>query len=71
MNSRVDGVALHEARDRAIASRAAPQRRHEVRIRQAADVEHQIGVDRHAVLVAEAEQRDDELRARPVARQRP
>ena len=52
------------AHDRAIAAGAAAQRRHEVRVRQAADVEHEVGVDRHAVLEAEAEQRDHEARAR-------
>ena len=61
MNSRVDGVLLHERHDRAVAAGPPPQRRHEMRIRQAADVEHQVGVDRHAVLEAEAQQRDHQL----------
>ena len=63
MNSRVDGVPLHERRDGAVAAGPPPQRRHEMRVRQAAHVEHQVGVDRHAVLVAEAEERH-----RPAAR---
>ena len=60
MNSRVDASRLHERGHRAVAAGPAPQRRHEVRVRQAAHVEHQVGVDRHAVLEAEAEQRDDQ-----------
>ncbi len=64
MNSRLDSVALHELHHGAVAPGAPAQRGDEVRIRQAAHVEHEIGVDRHAVLVAEAEQRDDEPRPR-------
>ena len=48
-------VALHELGDRPVAAGPPPQRRHEMRIRQAAHVEHEVGVDRHAVLEAEAE----------------
>ena len=69
MNSRVDASRLHERDHRPVAAGAPPQRRHEVRIRQAPDVEHQIGVDRHAVLEAEAEQRDDQAGPGPIARQ--
>ena len=65
MNSRVDGVALHEGDHGAVAAGPPAQRRHEVRVRQAAHVEDEIGVDRHAVLEAEAEERDDQARARP------
>ena len=65
MNSRVDAIALQEGgappRSRPV---RRPQRRHEVRVRQEADVEQQVGVDRHAVLEAEAEERDDQPRAR-------
>ena len=71
MNSRVDGVALHERRDRPVAPGPAPQRRHEVRVRQAPHVEHQVGVDRHAVLEAEAEEGDDEAGARADPRDSP
>jgi len=54
------GVALHELDDRAVAPRPPPQGPHEMRIRQASDVEHEIRVERHAVLVSKAEDRDDE-----------
>jgi hypothetical protein len=37
------------------------KRRHEMRVRQEADVEQQIRVDRDAVLEPEAQDRDDEL----------
>src|ERR671930_46291 len=50
-------------------ARSRPVRRREMRIRQAPDVEHQIGIDRDAMFVAEAEKRDDQARARRVARQ--
>ena len=63
------GIALHEFGDGAIASRAPAQRRDEMRVRQAPYVEHQIGVDRHAVFVAEAEERDHQARLRSIARQ--
>ena len=64
-------VALHERDDRAVAAGPPPQRRHEMRIGQAAHVEHQIGVDRHAVLEAEAQHRDDQRRARDRPRDSP
>ena len=51
----------------AVAARVRPQRRHEVRVRQEPDVEQQVGVDRDAVLEAEAQDRDDELGARRAA----
>ena len=61
MNSRVDASFSMNCDDRAIAPGPPPQRRHEMRVRQTAHVEHEIGVDRHAVLEAEAEERDDQL----------
>ena len=70
MNSRVEVSRSMKLATAAIAARAAAQRGHEVRVRQTADVEHQIGIDRQAVLEAEAEQRDHQLRRRAVARQR-
>src|SRR5437764_5291552 len=53
-------VAFHEGHDGAIASGPAAQRGHEVRIRQAADVEREVGVTRQPVFVAEAQQRQDQ-----------
>jgi hypothetical protein len=66
MNSRVD-ASRSMKRHRAVAPGPPPQRRHEMRIRQAAHVEHEVGVDRHAVLVAEAE---TVITSRPRARSR-
>ena len=71
MNSRVDASRSMKRADRAVAAGAPAQRRHEMRIRQAAHVEHQIGVDRHAVLEAEAEQRDRRAAARDRSRDSP
>src|SRR5258706_609325 len=48
-------IALHERHDGPIPPGAAPESRDEVGVRQAADVEDQIGVDGNAVLVAEAD----------------
>src|SRR3954469_476546 len=54
-------VPLHEIHDRAVPAGALAQRRHEMRIRQAADVERQVRVHRQTVLIAEAQQRQHEL----------
>ena len=58
MNCRVDAAAAPGTSRPRGPSRSRPQRRHEVRVRQAAHVEHEVGVERHAVLEAEAEERD-------------
>src|SRR6266498_569027 len=60
-------VAFHEFHHGAVATRPPAQPRHEMRVRQAADVEHQIGVERNTMLETEAEKRDDEPGARTVA----
>ena len=54
----------------AVAAGVRAQRRHEVRIGQEPDVEQQVGVDRNAVLEAEAQDRDDQPRARRACRSR-
>ena len=65
MNSRVDASRSMNVDNRPVAPGPAAQRGHEMRIREAAHVEHEIGVDRDAVLEAEAEQRDDQLARAP------
>src|SRR5262245_46644895 len=62
-------VALHELHDRPVASGPAAERRDEMRIRQAPRVEHEVGVDRQAVLEPEAEKRNDKTRLRTLAGQ--
>src|SRR5262245_7763696 len=62
-------VALHELHARAVASGPAAERRGELRIRQAPRVEHEVRVDRQTVLEPEAEDGNDETRARTLARQ--
>ena len=56
-------IAFEKIGDRLVAAGAAAQRGNEVRVRQAADVEHQIGVHRNPVLEPETEKRDYEARA--------
>ena len=63
-------VTFHERHHRPIAARTPAQRGHEMRIRQAPDVEDEIGVARQPVLVAEAQQRQHQLRRPAAARQR-
>ena len=59
-------LGLHdEVPHPAVAAVQRPQRLHEVRVGQEADVEHQIGVERDAVLEAERHQRDGQARPPP------
>ena len=55
------GIALEEVDDGGVACRSAAQRRLVVRIGQAAHVEHEVGVERHAVLEAERLEQQREL----------
>ena len=56
----VDGVLSHERHDAPVLAGLRLQRGHEVRVRQEAHVEHEVGVERHAVLEAEAQERDEQ-----------
>ena len=70
-NSRVDAVTAHVADNGWIATGQAAEAGDEVRVRQAADVEHQIGVNRHAVLEAKAHEIDHHLGLRCAAARHP
>ena len=58
------GDGLEERHDRRVLAGQRRERRLVVRIRQAAHVEHEVGVERHAVLEAERLEQQRELRRR-------